>query len=474
VDTLIDGRYRLDTELARGAIGAVWRGLDAANGDPVAVKVLHPEAAQRPELVSGLLNEAEILAGLDHPSVIRIRDFVPSPRGYALVMDLVRGLDLRRRLLADGPLPPAIAAEVVAQVADALGHVHGRGVVHGDVKPGNILVPVDGTPVRLADFGVARPLDAVGRATHATPEYVAPEVVGGAAPTPATDVYALGTVLFELVCGRTPYRGGTATEVLLRHAMCVPVAPAGMPAALWPVIEECLALEPASRPRAGDLAGRLRTASAALDGLPALHALPAEAVTWWARSAERTAPAPVRTRRADQVPAPTAPVPAVPVSAEPVLGVLASTAGPMPVPAVPVSAAAAVSAFPPSAGPEAGVVSAPTPEAGVVSAPTRRGRRRVLAAVAAGAALIALVGGAGSTVAFGGSDGSTVQHSRSTPAGHQPSAPVSQPPTRDPEPSAGPASPDRSPAPDDPPSGEPLQGVPAGFPRIGDPMPTRS
>jgi len=415
VDTLIDRRYRLDTELARGAIGAVWRGLDTATGDPVAVKVLHPEAAQRPELVSGLLNEAEILAGLDHPSVIRVRDFVPSPRGYALVMDLVRGLDLRRRLLADGPLPPAIAAEVVAQVADALGHVHGRGVVHGDVKPGNILVPVDGTPVRLADFGVARPLDAVGRATHATPEYVAPEVVGGAAPTPATDVYALGTVLFELVCGRTPYRGGTATEVLLRHAMCVPVAPAGMPAALWPVIEECLALEPASRPRAADLAGRLRTASAALDGLPALHALHAEAVTWWARSAS------------------------------------------------PASAARA-----------AGVVSAPTPEAGVVSAPTRRGRRRVVAAVAAGAALIALVGGAGSTVAFGGSDGSTVQHSPSTPAGHQPSAPVSRPPTRDPEPSAGPASPDRSSAPDDPPSGEPLQGVPAGFPRIGDPMPTRS
>jgi serine/threonine protein kinase len=159
MNTLIGGRYRLDAEIARGAIGTVWRGMDVSTDTPVAVKLLRAEAGAVPALMQGFLTEAEILAGLDHPSVIRVRDLVPVPRGYAIVMDLVRGLDLRRRLQADGPLPPAVAAELVAQVADALEYVHSERIVHGDVKPGNILVPVDGSPVRLADFGVARRLD---------------------------------------------------------------------------------------------------------------------------------------------------------------------------------------------------------------------------------------------------------------------------------------------------------------------------
>src|SRR5439155_369287 len=148
----------------------------------------------------------------------------PPARGgdtYALVLDLVTGQDLRRRLRTAGPLPPAVAADVAAQVADALAYLHGLGIVHGDVKPGNILVPVDGGPVRLTDFGVAQrvgPGLPGSRATHATPEYVAPEVITGQPPRPATDVYALGIVLYELLCGRSPYRGGGVSEVLWRHA----------------------------------------------------------------------------------------------------------------------------------------------------------------------------------------------------------------------------------------------------------------
>src|SRR6266508_688665 len=195
MQTLVGDRYRLETEIARGAIGAVWRGVDTVTGEPVAVKLLRDEAAEVPDLVDGFLAEAEILAGLSHPSVIRVRDFVDAGGRMALVMDYVPGKDLRRRLRADGPVPPAVAASIVAQVAEALDHIHGRGVVHGDVKPGNMLVPDDGGPVRLADFGVARRLDRPVGATHATPEYVAPEVVGGATPSPAADVYALGEVI---------------------------------------------------------------------------------------------------------------------------------------------------------------------------------------------------------------------------------------------------------------------------------------
>ncbi|GAA3450311.1 serine/threonine protein kinase [Dactylosporangium matsuzakiense] len=305
--TMLGGRYRLESEVARGAIGAVWRAYDTQAGEWVAIKVLRPEAAEVSELKDGFLGEAELLAGLDHPSVIRVKNLITEKSGLAIAMELVAGPDLRRRLRAEGPLPPAVAAEVVAQVADALAYVHGNGIVHGDVKPGNVLVPTDGGPVRLADFGVARRLDRPAGPTHATPEYVAPEVVAGGTPSPAADVYALGVVLFELICGRSPYRGGAPNEVLRRHADCVPVPPPGMPAALWPVIEACMEIDPRMRPTAASIVGRLRAAEGALDGFEPLPRLPAEAVTFWQRSAELTAPMQAPVRRVDWVPLPTAP-----------------------------------------------------------------------------------------------------------------------------------------------------------------------
>jgi serine/threonine-protein kinase len=286
---MVADRYRLIEEIARGAIGTVWRALDVSTGEQVAVKQLRPEASSQPELVDAFLTEAEILAELDHPSVIRVRDFIDSGGWRALVMELIDGEDLRRRIRRDGPLPPPVAANVVAQVSDALAYLHGRGIAHGDVKPGNLLVPADGGPVRLADFGVARrvgPRAAAQHAvrpTHATPEYVAPEVVAGAEPSPASDVYALGIVLFELLCGRSPYRGGAPAEVLARHATCTPVPPPGLPPVVWPVIEACLEPDPRRRPGADVIAGRLRGVEPALDGMEALPTLPAETVTWWPR-----------------------------------------------------------------------------------------------------------------------------------------------------------------------------------------------
>jgi serine/threonine protein kinase len=393
MQTVGGGRYELEAEIAAGAIGTVWRARDTRTGERVAVKLLRPEAADQPELIEAFLAEARILTGLHHPCVVRARELVQVGNRYALILDLVNGLDLRRRLRADGPLPPAVAVDVVAQAADALAYVHSRGIVHADVKPGNILVPVDGSPVRLTDFGVARRIDEAdpSRATHATPEYVAPEVIGGTPPRPATDVYALGIVLYELVCGRSPYRGGAASEVLYRHLSCVPVAPAGFPEAVWATVVECLAPDPADRPLPGALAERLRALEPALAGLAPLPSTGTDVVTWWPREAPDTAPVPETRRRTTWTGSAAAPV--SPAGGHPRHGSdLPITALPGTEPVEPRTAVA--------------VASVPAPL--VVPVPVRRTRRPKLLAVqpgdrrgwptslrlgvAAAAALVVLVG----------------------------------------------------------------------------------
>ncbi|HYN97809.1 MAG TPA: serine/threonine-protein kinase, partial [Pilimelia sp.] len=273
---LLDGRYRLGDLIAEGAVGTVRRAVDTATGERVAVKLLRAGAAAQPALLRVFLREAEILAGLDHPGIVRLRDVVTGGGGYALVLDLLAGGDLRRRLRREGPFPPAAAADLAARLADALAYLHGLGLVHGDVKPGNLLLPGDGGRARLADFGSARrAADRDGdRPVHATPEYVAPEVVAGGPPTSAADVYAVGIVLFELMSGRTPFGGGATAEILHRHGRCVAVPPPGLPPAVWPIIEACLAADPADRPPARALAARLGGLGPALDGSPALPPVP--------------------------------------------------------------------------------------------------------------------------------------------------------------------------------------------------------
>lgn len=285
MDRVLGGRYRLTREVAYGATGIVWRAVDMRSGEPVAVKMLRPGAASRPELVAAFAAETDLLAGLDHPCLVRLREVLGQAWARVLVMDPIEGEDLRRRLRRTGPVPPAVAADVAAQLAGALAYLHGQGIVHGDVKPGNLLVPADGGLVRLVEFGAARWVGAGSPAptTQATPEYVAPEVIAGDPPTPASDVYALGIVLFELVSGRSPYRGGLPAQVLDRHRNCRPVPPPGLPPVVWRFVEDCLATDPASRPGAERAAARLRGMEPALDGVTALPRADADQVTWWPR-----------------------------------------------------------------------------------------------------------------------------------------------------------------------------------------------
>jgi serine/threonine-protein kinase len=198
-------RYRLLRELGRGATAAVYLARDESLGIEVALKVLHPQLAAptRAEARRRFFAEARVAAAIRHPSVIAIYDV--DERARALSMELVPGGTLRSRLRGGGPLPAAEIADTARGLLVALGYVHGHGVVHGDVKPSNLLLRAPGDVV-LADFGAAELVDGERGSNdrHAgTPLYLAPEQFRGAPPSPRTDLYAAGAILWEMAAGRS-------------------------------------------------------------------------------------------------------------------------------------------------------------------------------------------------------------------------------------------------------------------------------
>ncbi|MEU2302760.1 serine/threonine-protein kinase [Streptomyces antibioticus] len=275
----IGSRYTAHQILGRGSAGTVWLG-EGPEG-PVAVKLLREDLASDEELVGRFVQERTALLGLEHPNVVSVRDLVVDGNDLALVMDLVRGTDLRTRLDRDRRLAPEAAVAIVADVAEGLAAAHAAGVVHRDVKPENVLLDMQGPlgpggshRALLTDFGVAKLIDTPKR-TRATkiigtPDYLAPEIVEGLPPRASVDIYALATVLYELLAGFTPFGGGHPGAVLRRH-VTESVAPLpGIPDELWQLIVQCLAKGPASRLRASELASRLREQLPSLAGMPPL------------------------------------------------------------------------------------------------------------------------------------------------------------------------------------------------------------
>ncbi|OEJ59219.1 serine/threonine protein kinase [Streptomyces agglomeratus] len=275
----IGSRYTAHQILGRGSAGTVWLG-EGPEG-PVAIKLLREDLASDQELVGRFVQERTALLGLDHPRVVAVRDLVVDGNDLALVMDLVRGTDLRTRLDRERRLAPEAAVAIAADVADGLAAAHAAGVVHRDVKPENILLDMEGPlgpggahPALLTDFGVAKLID-TPRRTRATkiigtPDYLAPEIVEGLPPRAAVDIYALATVLYELLAGFTPFGGGHPGAVLRRHVTETVVPLPGIPEELWQLLVQCLAKAPASRLRASELSARLRDQLPLLAGMPPL------------------------------------------------------------------------------------------------------------------------------------------------------------------------------------------------------------
>ncbi len=261
---LILDRYRLVERLAVGGSAEVWRAHDEQLDRPVAVKRLHahlmPDEASRRRLAA----EARASAQLSHPVIVDVYDVDTEGESPAIVMELVEGESLAARIAREGPLDASRAAAITADVADALYHAHQRGLVHRDVKPGNVLLSTDGR-TRLVDFGIARSLaESAERLTQTgtvmgTLAAMAPEQLAGGPIGPRTDMYGLGVVLHEAVTGRPPYAGVTSPVALADAQRAGPPMLAGVEPSIAALIAACLAFRPEDRPvHAGALAAALR------------------------------------------------------------------------------------------------------------------------------------------------------------------------------------------------------------------------
>jgi hypothetical protein len=256
---VLGGRYRLIEPLGSGGMSVVWRGYDEVLGRAVAVD----EVAR-----DRIRSEAQRAARLAHPYITSVHDYGESGGGLPfVVMELVTGPTLGEVMDA-GPVPVPDALRISAQVAAALAAAHARGVVHRDIKPVNIMLPPSG--VKVLDFGISavagEPEPAPdGRSVWGTPAYLAPERIDGGEVTPASDVYALGLVLYRLLAGVPPWRTGSVAELFDVHRFVEPAPlPAdlpGVPAAVRAMCMRCLAKDPRERPTAGEVAAVLAAAA---------------------------------------------------------------------------------------------------------------------------------------------------------------------------------------------------------------------
>jgi len=266
---LLGNRYRLLSALAEGGMAVVYRSQDTLLNRPVAIKVLRDALAADPQFSRRFRQEAQAVANLNHPNVVTIydvgRDAQAGRERHYIVMELVDGQDLkqflRSRVAAGQPLNIYEAVSIARQVCEGVGHAHQRGLVHCDLKPQNVLMTADGR-AKVTDFGIARAYAGEPRAGQRTepvwgsPHYYAPEQAAGAAPTPASDVYSIGVLLYELLTGRLPFESDDPLQLAYMHLTADPPPPhelnPAVPAQLERIVLRALAKDPAQRYRDAD------------------------------------------------------------------------------------------------------------------------------------------------------------------------------------------------------------------------------
>ena len=262
---IFNGRYELHRRLGRGGMAEVYLATDQMLDRAVAVKVLFPALATDPGFVERFRREAQSAAGLNHPNIVGVYDWGEANGTYFIVMEYVEGESLAELIQREGRLHPDRAAEVASDIAAALGFAHRNGgVIHRDVKPGNVLITGEGA-VKVADFGIARAMtDSSDQnltktgSVMGTATYFSPEQARGQGVDPRSDVYSLGCVIYEMVTGRPPFQGENAVAIAYKHVQEAPVSPRmvdpAIPDTLEAITLKCLAKNPTNRyPSAQDL-----------------------------------------------------------------------------------------------------------------------------------------------------------------------------------------------------------------------------
>ena len=253
---VLGDRYEIHQRLARGGMAQVYLARDRSLDRPVAVKELVPEFATDPSFVERFRREAQAAANLSHPNIVGVYDWGTQDGTYFIAMEYVDGPSLSQVIRRDGPLHPRRAAEIADEVAAALGFAHSRGVVHRDVKPGNVLLTATGQS-KVTDFGIARALSSPdddltqAGSVMGTATYFSPEQAQGLPVDPRSDLYSLGVVLYEMVTGRPPFSGETPLSIAYKHVQDQPAPPStivpDLPHGLEAIIMKLLQKKPDDR-----------------------------------------------------------------------------------------------------------------------------------------------------------------------------------------------------------------------------------
>lgn len=264
---VLNGRYELLERIGSGGMSVVYKAKDRALGRIVAVKMMHESFTNDSGFLKRFQQEAHSAANLAHPNIVTVHDIGQDEYKHYIVMEFVEGQTLKEiiRSYKGEPMPISRALDLIIQVCNGIGYAHRANLVHCDVKPQNVIVTTD-ERVKVADFGIARAISTATQVQQVsqiwgTPQYFSPEQAAGDAPTPASDVYAIGIILFEMLTGRLPFAAESHTAMALKHLHTPPPLvtefnPA-TPAQLAQIINKLLAKEPAGRYRTAGQLGRI-------------------------------------------------------------------------------------------------------------------------------------------------------------------------------------------------------------------------
>ena len=294
---ILNDRYQLVESLGTGGMALVYKAKDLMLERFVAVKVLREDFSVDAAFRERFRQEAKAAANLSHPNIVTVHDFGLDQRHLFIVMELVPGTDLKTRIREKGRFEVQEALDLMVQACQGVGYAHRAGLVHCDIKPHNMLVSPDGR-LKVTDFGIARALATISPEERSdvvwgSPLYFSPEQAAGLPPSPASDVYSLGVILYEMLTGQLPFNSPDASELARLHREVQPIPPRalnpGIPKALEDIILKVLSKEPAARYRTADQFGRL------LAGLQTLNngGAQAQAVHAQAAPTQPSAPAPM-------------------------------------------------------------------------------------------------------------------------------------------------------------------------------------